>query len=187
MNLFHRWYCKSDGWAKRLTGDMTHATHGLDLGDNLLEIGPGPGVGTAWLKEQVAHVTAIEIDHRLARSLCQRMEGANVTVVEGDATAMDFADNTFSSATSFTMLHHVPSLELQDKLLAEACRVLAPGAPFIGTDSTPRLRWRIYHFMDTCVPADPDTFGDRLQAAGFTDVSVHTHPGGFSFSARKPA
>ncbi len=187
MNIVHRWYCKSDMWAKQLTRGMTSATNDLDLGDNLLEIGPGPGVGTDWFKERVVHVTAVEIDHKLARALSQRMEGTNVTVVEGDATSMTFPDNTFSSASSFTMLHHVPTPELQDKLLAEACRVLAPSAPFFGSDSTPSLRWNIFHLFDTRVPCDPDTFASRLEAAGFTDVAVNVFPSGFGFRARKPA
>ena len=187
MNIVHRWYCKSDMWAKQLTKGLAYATEGLDLGDNLLEIGPGPGVATAWFKERVAHVTAVEIDHKLAHSLSQRMEGTNVTVVEGDATSMDFADSTFSSAASFTMLHHVPTSELQDKLLGEACRVLAPGAPFFGSDSTPSLLWNIFHIMDTRVPVDPNGFGARLEAAGFTDVHVNTFSSGFGFRANKPA
>jgi ubiquinone/menaquinone biosynthesis C-methylase UbiE len=187
MNIVHRWYCKSDAWAKQLTRGLTYATKELDLGDNLLEIGPGPGVGTDWFKERVAHMTAVEIDHKLARSLKQRMEGTNVRVVEGDATDMDFNDNTFSSAASFTMLHHVPSSELQDKLFAEAFRVLEPGAPFFGSDSVPSLRWNIFHLFDTRVPVNPDTVGSRLEAAGFTSVSVTRFPGGFGFSARKPS
>lgn len=186
MNLFHRWYCRSDGWARQLTLGMGYALDGLDLGVHLLEIGPGPGAGTDWLRERVPHMTAIEIDHELARSLSGRMEGTNVTVVEGDATAMDFADDSFSAGVCFTMLHHVPSAELQDKLLAEACRVLRPGAPFVGADSTTSLRWRLYHLFDTCVPADPDTFEKRLQAAGFADASVRRLANGFGFSARKP-
>lgn len=187
MNIVHRWYCKSDTWAKQLTRGLEFATRDLDLGDNLLEVGPGPGVATDWFKERVPHMTAVEIDHKLARSLSQRMEGTNVTVVEGDATAMDFNDNAFTSAASFTMLHHVPTPELQDKLLAEVCRVLAPGAPFFGSDSVPSLVWNIFHLFDTRVPVDPETVGSRLEAAGFTSVSINTFPGGFGFNARKPS
>jgi ubiquinone/menaquinone biosynthesis C-methylase UbiE len=187
VNIFHRWYCKSDAWAKQITTGMTYATQDLDLGDNLLEIGPGPGVGTDVLKERVAHVTAVEIDHKLYRALHQRMEGTNVTIVEGDATKMEFADNTFTAAACFTMLHHVPSAELQDKLFAEACRVLTPGAPLFGADSVPSLRWNIYHLFDTRVPVDPDTAGERLERAGFECVTVNRFPGGFGFTAYKPA
>jgi len=187
VNIFHRWYCKSDAWAKQLTMGLTYATRNLDLGDNLLEIGPGPGVGTEWLKERVAHVTAIEIDHKLFRDLHQRMEGTNITVVEGDATKMEFVDNTFTSAACFTMLHHVPSPELQDKLFAEACRVLAPGAPLFGSDSVPSLRWNIYHLFDTRTPVPPDTVDQRLEHAGFGQIDITTFPGGFGFTAYKPA
>ena len=157
----------------------------VDLSDDVLEIGPGPGVTTDWLRTRVPHLTAVEIDEALAESLRRRMEGTNVTVVEGDGTAMQFPDATFDSAVCFTMLHHVPSPELQDRLLGEACRVLRPGAVFIGSDSTPSLMWNIYHLFDTRVPVDPDTFGGRLERAGFTDPQVRRFPGGFSFRARK--
>jgi ubiquinone/menaquinone biosynthesis C-methylase UbiE len=161
---------------------------GLDLGDDVLEIGPGPGVATDWLRTRVPHITSIEIDRRLARSLIRRMEGTNVTVIEGDATAMQFADNTFSAAVCFTMLHHVPPAELQDRLLKEACRVLRPGGVFTGSDSTPSLRWNIYHLFDTRVPVDPKTFDKRLETAGFTEITIRVREGGgFSFRARKPA
>ena len=187
MNIVHRWYRKSDTWAKQLTRGLEFSTQDLDLGDNLLEVGPGPGVATDWFKERVSHMTAVEIDHKLARLLSQRMEGTNVRVVEGDATAMDFNDNTFTAAASFTMLHHVPTPELQDKLLAEVCRVLEPGAPFFGSDSVPSLVWNIFHLFDTRVPVDPETIGDRLETAGFTSVNVNTFSGGFGFRARKPS
>lgn len=156
-----------------------------DVNNEMLEIGPGPGVITEWLSPKVRRLTSIEIDHRLAQSLRQRMEGSNVTVIEGDATAMEFADASFDVAVCFTMLHHVPSAELQDKLLTEACRVLRPGGSLIGSDSTPSLRWNLYHLFDTRVPADPDTFGERLQRAGFAEADVQRFPGGFSFRATK--
>ena len=191
MNLFHRWYCNSKRWAHTMQNYvLPWALGDVELGDNVLEIGPGPGVTTDWLRSRVPHVTAVEIDHKLAASLSKRLEGANVTVVEGDATALQFGENAFSAAVCFTMLHHVPSAELQDRLLAEACRVLRPGGVFTGSDSTPTLMWNLYHVFDTRTPVDPDTFGARLERAGFTEVMVQRPPGGrsgFSFRARKPA
>ena len=155
MNLFHRWYCRSDRWARAMRQYLPLMLEHVDLGGDVLEIGPGPGVTTDWLRTRVAHLTAVEIDHALAESLRRRMEGTNVAVIEGDATAMQFADATFDSALSFTMLHHVPSPELQDKLLAETSRVLRPGAVFLGSDSTPSLSWNLAHLFDTRVPVDP--------------------------------
>jgi ubiquinone/menaquinone biosynthesis C-methylase UbiE len=160
-------------------------TRDYDLGDELLEIGPGPGMATNLLKDRVAAVTALEIDPALAESLTGRMAGTNVSVVEGDATAMPFDDNRFSSAISMTMLHHVPSAEMQDKLLRETYRTLRPGGVFVGSDSASNLRFRVIHLFDTCVPVEPKTFGERLEASGFTDVAIREGAGAFRFRAKK--
>jgi SAM-dependent methyltransferase len=187
VNLLHRWGCRSDGWAKVVERHIIPWTlEDVSLGADALEIGPGPGRTTDVLRTMVERLTCVEIDKRLAASLTARMDGSNVTVVEGDATRMQFADGSFSGAVSLTMLHHVPSTELQDRLLADACRVLKPGGWFAGTDSLPSLRWRLYHLLDTCVAVDPATLPARLHAAGFEDVLVDTNPWAFRFRARKP-
>jgi SAM-dependent methyltransferase len=98
---------------------------------------------------------------------------------------MPFPDASFSSAVCFTMLHHVPSPELQDRLLAEACRVLRPGGVIVGSDSTPSWRWNLFHVFDTRTPVDPDGFVSRLEAAGFVEAGVHRGQNYFSFSAVK--
>jgi hypothetical protein len=41
-----------------------------------------------------------------------------IEVVEADATAMFSPDGSFSAVLSFTMVHHVPSATVQDRLLA---------------------------------------------------------------------
>jgi len=186
MNIFHRWYCNSKGWASAMRQYLPMMLGDVDLGNDALEIGPGPGVITDLLRERVPHLTSIEIDHALAESLRRRMDGRNVTVVEGDGADMPFPDASFDSAVSFTMLHHVPSPELQDKLLAEAARVLRPGGRFVGSDSTPSFRWNVFHLFDTRVPIDPDGFAARLERAGFVEAQVRRYPGGFSFRAAKP-
>jgi len=187
MNLFHRWYCRGDGWARLLQQRiMPWALDGVALGDDLLEIGPGPGRSTDWLRAKVARVTSVEIDHALAESLQARLAGTNVTVVEGDATELPFSEGSFSAAVCFTMLHHVPSAELQDRLLAETGRVLRPGAVFAGSDSLPGLMWNVYHVFDTRVPVEPETFNRRLEAAGFVEPVVERFRNAFRFRARKP-
>ena len=189
MNLIHRWYCRSDGWARIVKEHMLPALlKDVDLGDNVIEVGPGPGRTTEWLSEHVPRLTAVEIDADLARKLKTRMGDSNVKVVEGDATQLTMDDDEFSGAVCFTMLHHVPSPELQDRLFSEVCRVLRPGGIYVGSDSTPSLRWRLFHIADTCVAVDPKTLQPRLEAAGFTNVAVNVRKeGGLSFSARKPA
>ena len=186
MNAYHRRFCRSAQWAQQLEDTVIPwVTRDYELGDDLLEIGPGPGMATDLLMKRVPKLTAIEIDHRLATSLQERMAGTNVEVVEGDAAAMPFEDNRFSAAISMTMLHHVPSRELQEKLVREAYRVIRPGGIFVGSDSATSFRFRVIHLFDTCVPVNPQEFGKRLEATGFTDVAIREGNGAFRFRARK--
>lgn len=185
MNIFHRWYCNSDGWARAVEQMLAGALRDVELGDELLEVGPGPGKTTDRLRLRAPHVTAIEVDGKLATALNARMDGTNVTVVEGDATAMPFPDASFSAAVCFTMLHHVPAA-LHDRLLSEVARVLRPGASFVGADSRPSLMWNIYHLFDDRNPVDPATFGDRLTRAGFVDAKLpYLAKNGFGWRARR--
>jgi len=187
MNRFHRWFCRTSFWKKAIANEIIPwALKDVELGDDVLEVGPGPGMTTDILRERLTRLTSIEIDTRLADALKRRLEDTNVKVIEGDATAMPFADGSFSGAVSFTMLHHVPSPALQDRLLAEVCRVLKPGGVFAGSDSRWSVGWRLIHLRDTMVLVEPDTFVSRLEAAGFTDVSVRVAKRAFRFRARRP-
>src|SRR5262245_20749718 len=128
MNEAHLALCSSDEWADGLKQwIIPGALAGVDLGDDVLEIGPGPGRSTDLLREVTQHLTALEVDELLADALTSRMVDTNVEVVHGDATVMPFANDRFSAAVSFIMLHHVPTTELQDKLFAEVARLLRPG------------------------------------------------------------
>ncbi len=189
MNLAHRWLCRSAYWRKAVeTHILPWVLDGLDIGANVLEVGPGPGVTTDLLRGRVEHLTCVEIDRAFADSLSRRMSGQNVTVVRQDATAMSFADATFDGAVSFTMLHHVPSEAMQNRLLAEVARVLRLGGVFAGTDSLYSRSFRLLHFLDTMMVVDPCTFPQRLMKAGFADVQVDVlKPYAFRFRARKAA
>jgi SAM-dependent methyltransferase len=186
MNRFHRWYCGTGTWRRTLEQGLLPWTLGdVELGDDLLEVGPGPGLTTDVLQHRVARLTAIEVDERLARTLAIRKRSTNVTVVTADATAMPFPDQAFSGAVCFTMLHHVPSTASQNRLLREVHRVLAPGAWFVGSDSTPSLAFRLAHLFDTMVLVDPASFGARLRQAGFAAAEIKIGQGAFRFCARR--
>jgi ubiquinone/menaquinone biosynthesis C-methylase UbiE len=186
MNRFHRWYCRTGAWRRTVRERLLPwVLADVELGAHALEVGPGPGLTTDLLRGRVAHLTAIEIDAALARALRARMSAAAVTVVEGDATAMPFDDASFSGAIACTMLHHVPTAALQDRLLAEVRRVLRPGAWFVGSDSTPSMVFRLAHLFDTMTLVAPDGFAERLRHAGFRDVRVDHGPGAFRFRARR--
>ncbi len=187
MNRLHRWLCRSDRWRSTIAQRFPWVIGDTGLGPNVLEVGPGPGLTTDLLRISVPRITALEIDPALAGSLSSRLRGSNVQVIEGDATKMPFADSEFSGAISFTMLHHVPSQELQDRLLAEVLRVLKPGGFFVGSDSLQSWSMRIIHIGDTLVPVSPDTFGARLETAGFEVLEVQRNSQAFRFRARRPS
>ncbi len=157
-----------------------------ELGNSVLELGPGPGLTTDMLRQRVNRLTAIEIDPVVAAALDSRLRGSNVRVVVGDATAMPFPDRQFSGVVSFTMLHHVPSPALQDRLFAQVWRVLEPGGVFVGADSLQSWRMRMIHIGDTLVPIDPDTVAVRLAAAGFEVLAIEKNSRAFRFHARRP-
>lgn len=187
VNRFHHWYCRTARWRKTVEQRIPWVLDGIELGPSLLELGPGPGLTTDFLRSQVQRLTAIEIDPALAEPLRLRLRGTNVEVVTGDATALPFSDKLFSSGVSFTMLHHVPSRDLQDRVLREMWRVLKPGGTFAGADSRQSYRMRLIHLGDTLVPIDPDTFGRRLEVAGFDVLVIEKNEQAFRFQARRPS
>jgi SAM-dependent methyltransferase len=187
MNRIHRWYCSSNHWKRFLKKELfPRVFSGFDLGNDVLEIGPGPGLTTELLLEKCERLTCLEIDPAYAEPLRRHMKNANVTVVEGDATRMDFEDGRFSGVVSLSMMHHVPSPSLQDRLFHEVYRVLRPGGIFNGVDSRQSWGLRLFHWGDTFVPIDPDRLEPRLRSAGFSAVVVTTEKRAFRFVAGRP-
>ncbi len=186
MNELHLQFLASPEWARMLETDLLPWILSVgDLGDDVLEVGPGPGLTTDLLRRQASKLTAVEMDAELAASLATRVAGTNVDVIHRDATDSGLVSGRFSAATCFSMLHHMPDPETQDRLFAELCRVLRPAGIFFGTDSIDSEAIRAFHEDDVFVPVDPSTLGSRLEKAGFTDVNVE--PAGYQirFSATK--
>ncbi|HEU5151907.1 MAG TPA: class I SAM-dependent methyltransferase [Iamia sp.] len=186
MNEGHA-ICDSPEWRATVRDlIIPWARAGVDLGDDVVEVGPGYGATTDVFRHEVARLTSVEIDPTLADRLAERLAGTNVTVVEGDATALDLPDGRFTGAVCFSMLHHVPTPALQDRIFAEIARVLRPGAPLVAADSVHSPDLEEFHEGDTYVPLDPATIADRLAAQGFVAVEVEHHDMGWAARARTP-
>jgi ubiquinone/menaquinone biosynthesis C-methylase UbiE len=159
----------------------------LDLGPRVLELGPGFGATTRALVSRLGRLDVVELDDRYCRQL-QLQLGSRVNVTCGDATSLPYPDGQFSAVLCFTMLHHVPSRELQDKVFSEAARVLSPGGVFAGTDSVGTgTVFKLIHVGDTLQPIDPEELPERLRGAGFVEPDVDRRDGSFRFRAKKAA
>ncbi len=187
MNVVHRWCCSSQMWARKTESQLLPwALQGVELGEDALEIGPGYGANLRVLTRRTPQLTAVEIDETMASRL-QRLYGDQATVIQGDGTKLGFDNNRFSSVVCFTMLHHVPTPDLQDALFTQAHRVLAPGGVFAGSDGVHSTFFRLLHIGDTYNPVPTTSLPDRLRAAGFTDIEHHLDGGNQRWRAVKAA
>jgi SAM-dependent methyltransferase len=186
VNENHARVCTSPEWAEHIQTEILPVlTRDIDLGTDMLEIGPGPGAATGWLRHKVGHLIAVEVDTTAAALLADRFAGTQVEIVTGSGTDLSYPDQSFDSVGCFTMLHHVPTLALQNKILAEAFRVLRPGGVLIGSDSLPSTGLHDFHADDTYNPIDPASLLSRLQTLGFSEITVMID-WSLKFIARKP-
>ena len=84
------------------------------------------------------------------------------------------------------MLHHVPTVALQNRLLAEVLRVLRPGGVLVGSDSLPSDGLHGFHEGDTYNPVEPGTFLTRLQTLGYERITIGVGHA-LTFIAHRPA
>jgi SAM-dependent methyltransferase len=186
MNENHAKVCGSPEWAEFIQTEILPAlASGVDLGADMLEIGPGPGAATEWLRGRVTRLTAVEVEETAAALLTERYAGTNVDIVLGSGTELGYPDCSFDSVGSFTMLHHVPTQTLQNKILSEALRVLRPGGVLIGSDSLASNDLHHFHTDDTYNPIEPASVLSRLQTLGFDKITIIVD-GVLKFVAHKP-
>ena len=187
MNLAHDKICSSDRWARRVEQELVPwGLDGVQLGDDVLEIGPGFGATTRLLSRRAPRLSVLELSERY----CEKLRGAlgnTVEITQGDATQMPYGDGRFSAVVCFTMLHHIDPPGLQDQVFEEVARVLRPGGTFAGTDSL-GVGWlfRLIHVGDTLAPIDPERLPTRLRDAGLADPEVDRGGRSLRFRASRP-
>jgi SAM-dependent methyltransferase len=187
MNRIHNVVCASGWWATRAEHELVPwGTAGVDLGDDVLEVGPGFGATTRVLARRVERLRVLELDPAYCARLRAELDGL-VSVEEGDATDMPYDDGRFSTVLCFTMLHHIPTVAQQDQAFSEIARVLRKGGTFAGTDSIGRgWLFKAIHIGDTLNLIDPDGLPARLEAAGLEVREVKRGGRSFRWRATKP-
>jgi ubiquinone/menaquinone biosynthesis C-methylase UbiE len=94
---------------------------------NLLEAGCGTGHWTRFFSSAGFHVTAIDVSEAMLQiAISKNIE--NVIFQKADATRLPFADNSYSTIASVTMLEFIEDV---NKVLDEFRRVLKPGGTLL--------------------------------------------------------
>jgi len=96
----------------------------------ILEIGCGNGTGTKFIQQffRPAELTATEFDASLVPVARKINAGSKITIEQGDATKLRFADSEFDAVVELSVIHHIPEWE---KCIDEMHRILKPGGMFI--------------------------------------------------------
>jgi SAM-dependent methyltransferase len=209
VNAFENWFCSTRFW-QRITQQqlLPWLIAENPLGDHVLELGAGPGAGTDELRRRTPRVTSLEWSHPFAAALAARYPrsmklngAANATgaanasangatiadgsVLQGDAAALPFADQSFSSVFAVLMLHHLRSREQQDRAFLEIFRVLRTGGYFFAFEIDDGWFNRMIHIGSVFVPVDLATIQQQLVAVGFTQTTVNSRRAGFRVCSRR--
>lgn len=182
MNALENWFCSTAFWRRATQQDLLPwMISGASLGDHVLELGSGPGAATEELRRRALRVVSLEYSHGFAANLAARPLRGNGCVLQGDAAALPFASESFSSAIAVLVFHHLRSSEQQERAFREVFRVLRPGGIFFGVEIADGWLQRAVHWRSTFVAIHPRTISDHLAAAGFSQINVDFRPGVFSF------
>ena len=187
MNTFEHIVCSSSLWRYiSYRQILPWMLSGSTLGEHILEIGAGYGPATKLLGERVERVTSLDYDSNALQELRARENSTGGAAVCGDATRLPFKNESFSSAISVLVLHHLKSVELQDRAFDEAFRVLRPGGVFLAVEITNTWLNKLAHTGSTFTPVMPASTFTRLTKAGFSRIAVDFRSGGFRISATRP-
>ena len=157
-------------------------------GERILDVGCGPGFYVAELLEEVGPsgaVTGVDGSAAMLSISAKRIDGApNVTLAEGDATAIPVPDGAFDAALSVQVLEYVDDATAA---LRDIHRALRPGGRVViwdvdwGTVSwhsadQERMARALAGWDKHLVhPSLPQTLAPRLREAGFEDVHAEGH------------
>jgi len=152
--------------------------HVKEIKGPVLEVGCGKGTTTIELAKKLPHNKIFAMDYdpeqvALGRKrIAEHPEFARrVTITLGDATNLDFTNNSFAAVFSFLTHHHIKNWK---KVLHEEFRVLRPGGHLYLDDLALKPWPRLRHWF---IPAEGvftvEEFMRELEHVGFMIFEVH--------------
>ncbi len=166
----------------------------------LLDVGCGTGRTLRLLRQAFPKLSLQGIDLspaylRKANQILSDLPGELPQLLQADAAAIPFADQTFAAVTSVFLFHELPG-RIRQQVFNEIARVLKPGGIFVLCDSiqladSPQLQESMEAFPQ--VFHEPyyadyvrDDLGARLEQAGLEVTDHQVHYLSCYFVARKP-
>lgn len=97
----------------------------IPRGGSVLDVPCGNGRMTAVLARAGFRVTGADLSEVTLRNCRALAEGADwsATFVSQDLERLAFDDNTFDACLCFRFFHHLPSVEIRERVAGELCRV----------------------------------------------------------------
>ena len=94
----------------------------------VLDVGGGTGIHASWLAERGDRVHVIDLTPRHVEKVRKNLGRLGVTAEEGDARALNVADDSFDVVLLFGPMYHLTTVEDRKQALREAMRAGRPGA-----------------------------------------------------------
>lgn len=142
----------------------------IPVGGKGLDVGCGSGALTIACAKKNPNAEFVGVDRwgkeyaSFSKHLCENnaeAEGvSNVSFTQGDATKLDFADETFDAVTSNYVYHNIPSKDRQ-AILLETLRTLKKGGTFA-----------IHDIMSKGKYGDMQSFVEKLKSMGYEEVKL---------------
>jgi ubiquinone/menaquinone biosynthesis C-methylase UbiE len=121
-----------DAWYETALGAVAHRVElrliaelaAPERGERALDVGCGTGIYSAWLAEQGLEVSGVDRDPAMLAA--SRAKAPQVQLVEGDATALPFAEGEFDLGVAVTLFCFLDAWERR-AAARELVRVVRPG------------------------------------------------------------